>query len=281
MTGSAKAPNSRRNLDLAIDRLCVRTDDNPNRVKRLMASVIVGQMLPDGAAKGGSALKIRFGKDATRFSRDLDVARASALKTFIGQLEESLSAGWAGFTGIVVPKEPRAPKGVPAAYVMHPFDLKLLYNGKSWMTLPLEVGHNEIGDADDPEMVESPEAEGILTELGFPKPGPVPCMRLEHQIAQKPHAVSGVGSKRAHDLIDLQIVVENGDVDYAKTQRTCARLFSYRQEQSWPPCIAKGCDWDSLYEAQAKGLDVFETVDEAVDWANMLISRIESSRQGF
>ena len=49
-----------------------------------------------------------------------------------------------------------------------------------------------------------------MKELGFPEPGPVPCMRLEHQIAQKLHAASSPGSNRAHDLIDLQIAVSNG-----------------------------------------------------------------------
>lgn len=51
----AKRPNSRRNLDIAIDRLCASTGDEPGRVKRLLATAIVGQMLPDGAAKGGRA----------------------------------------------------------------------------------------------------------------------------------------------------------------------------------------------------------------------------------
>ena len=179
-----KRPNSRRNLDLAIDRLCAKAGDEPGRVKRLLAAVIVGQMLPDGAAKGGNALKIRFGKDATRFSRDLDTARASSLNEYISRLEVALAEGWCNFTGTVVPKEPASPEGVPAAYVMQPFEIKLSYNGKSWMTLPLEVGHNEIGDADDPDMVSSPEAVSILAQLGFPEPGPTPCMRLEHQIAQ-------------------------------------------------------------------------------------------------
>lgn len=272
-----KAPNSRRNLDMAIDRLCARTGDEPNRVKRLIAAVVVGQMLPDGAAKGGNALKIRFGKDATRFSRDLDAARASSLDEYISRLEESLASGWSGFTGVVVPREPAAPKGVPAAYVMRPFEVKLAYNGKSWMTLPLEVGHNEIGDADDPDMVTSPEAAAMLAELGFPGPGPVPCMRLEHQIAQKIHAASSPGSERVHDLIDLQIAVKNGDVDYPATRRTCIRLFNYRQSQTWPPRIVKGEGWEELYAAQADGLDVLPTVEEALDWVNGLIEMIYAS----
>lgn len=271
-----KRPNSRRNLDLAIDRLCAKAGDEPGRVKRLLAAVIVGQMLPNGAAKGGNALKIRFGKDATRFSRDLDTARASSLNEYISRLEVALAEGWCNFTGTVAPRKPASPEGVPAAYVMQPFEIKLSYNGKSWMTLPLEVGHNEIGDADDPDMVSSPEAVSILAQLGFPEPGPTPCMRIEHQIAQKLHAVSEPSSERAHDLIDLQIAVAGGDIDYTKAREVCVRLFEYRREQAWPPVIVKGDDWDKLYAAQAKELDVLPTADDAIEWANSLVARINT-----
>lgn len=273
----AKKPNSRVNLDRAIDRLCGASGTNPVRTRRLLAAVIVGQMLPDGAAKGGNALKIRFGSAATRFSRDLDTARASSLEEYVSLLEKGLEEGWNGFTGVVVPRDPASPEGVPAAYVMKPFDVKLSYNQKAWMTLPLEVGHNEIGDADEPEMVSSPEAAEILAALGFPEPGPVPCMRLEHQIAQKLHAVSGSGSDRAHDLIDLQIAVARGAIDYAKTKPVCVRLFDYRGQQAWPPSVVKGVDWDALYEEQREGLDVLSTVDDAVEWANALIKAIDNS----
>lgn len=52
-----------------------------------------------------------------------------------------------------MPGKPAKPKGVSTQYVMQPFEVKLSYNGKSWITVPLEVGHNEIGDADDPDML--------------------------------------------------------------------------------------------------------------------------------
>lgn len=272
-----KKPNSRTNLDRAIERLCKETKDEPLHIRRLLATVIVGQMLPDGAAKGGNALKIRFGKDVTRFSQDLDTARASSLKEYISRLEDALAEGWDSFTGTVVPRQPASPKGVPAAYVMQPFDIKLAYNGKPWMTLPLEVGHNEVGDADDPEMVFPAEAAAILAKLGFPEPGTVPCMRLEHQVAQKLHAASGAGSVRAHDLVDLQVAMGRGEVDYAKTKSVCVRLFEYRQEQPWPPVIVKGDGWDSTYTRQSRGLGVLPTVDEAVAWANDLIKAIDNS----
>ena len=45
-----KKPTSRHNLDIAIDRLCTDLGEEPGRVKRLIAAVVVGQMLPDGAA---------------------------------------------------------------------------------------------------------------------------------------------------------------------------------------------------------------------------------------
>ena len=49
------------------------------------------QLLPDGAVKGGSAIKLRFGESATRFTTDLDVARASTLDEFISELESRIN----------------------------------------------------------------------------------------------------------------------------------------------------------------------------------------------
>lgn len=114
-----------------------------------MANTIVAQMLPDGVLKGGSAIKMRFGDAATRFTTDLDTATPSDPTVYVERLSAALSEGWEGFTGRVVPREPANPKDVPSEYVMRPFDVKLSYNGRPWCTVPLEVGHNEIGDADE------------------------------------------------------------------------------------------------------------------------------------
>lgn len=89
---------------------------------------------------------------------------------------------------------------------MQPFSVKLSYNGKSWMTIDLEVGYNEISDTDEPDLVLPEDANAILEGLGFPPLGPIPVMALHHQIDQKLHAVSVPGSMRVHGLIDLQLL---------------------------------------------------------------------------
>lgn len=82
---ATKTPNSRRNLDEAIrrafgaDYLAARTT---------MVNAIVGSLLSEGVVKGGSALKLRFGNSATRFTTDLDATRVRDMDIFVGRLED-------------------------------------------------------------------------------------------------------------------------------------------------------------------------------------------------
>lgn len=270
-------PNSKRNLDMAIRRIGI---DNGGylRIRTLLANVIVAQFMPSGAVKGGSALKIRFGESVTRATTDLDAARACDLDVFVADFEKNLAKGWNGFSGRLVAKTPASPTGVPSAYIMQPYEVKLTYRSSAWCTVDLELGHNEIGDADEPDMVYPIEASRILQKLDFPTPQPVPIMKLHHQIAQKLHGASEVRSKRAHDLIDLQLIMARGDIDYEKTRETCLRLFAYRQAQAWPPVIVEHDNWGQLYAEQAAGISVLPDIGDAVQWANELIARIDASR---
>lgn len=267
-------PNSRRNFDIAIERLA-KDSDEAVRIRRTMANAIVGQLLPDGAVKGGSSLKLRFGDRATRFSRDLDTARASDIDDYVERLEDALASGWNGFTGKLVPGKSAKPKGVPTQYVMQPFEVKLSYNGKSWITVPLEVGHNEIGDADDPDILVPEDVSRIFVALGFPSLDPMPFMKLAHQVAQKLHALTEEGSERVHDLVDLQIIMREDAPDIADIKPLCIRLFSYRGMQQWPPRITAYPDWEMGYAAAAEGLDVLD-LDHAIVWGNDLIQKIDS-----
>lgn len=242
-----------------------------------MANAIVASMLPDGVVKGGSALKMRFGEENTRFTTDLDTATATDPAAYAAQLDSRLRSGWEGFSGRVVEKDPASPDGIPEQYVMRPYDVKLDYLGKPWCTVPLEVGHNEIGDADAPDWAELADAGELFEAMGFPAPGRAPLMPLDHQIAQKLHAVSGPGD-RARDLIDLQLIDARAEVDLTAARAACRRLFSYRRAQAWPPVIAKRKGWGEMYAALAEGLPVLQDVDEAIRWANEFVARIDDAR---
>ena len=267
-------PNSRRNLDLAIERLADSREEGL-RLRRIFANTVVSQMMPHGAVKGGSAMRIRFGYAATRFSTDLDAARAGDIDAFVRDFASALEEGWNGFSGRIVALPQAKPKGVPASYVMRPYDVKLDYHGKPWLTVKLEVGHNEIGDADYPDYSMSEEIAELFAALGFPSPSPVPLMQLKYQIAQKLHGASEPASNRAHDLVDLQVIMTESDVDLKETREVCQRLFAYRHMQAWPPTVRAYDGWDELYDTAKEDLPVLPMVNEAVDWANQLIYQIE------
>lgn len=188
-------PASVRSLEQRIRNL--EGDDGLTLRRRVgMALVVVGQMLPEGAIKGGSAMALRYGR-GTRFTRDLDAARVKSLARFRSDFEESLAAGWAGFTGRLIEKAAPRPADVPTAYVMQPFDVKLDYQGRSWCTVVFELGHNELGDADEPEYLLAPDLAALFTEVGLEAPRSVPVMRADHQIAQKLHAATQEVNERA------------------------------------------------------------------------------------
>ena len=272
----ADPPKSVRSLEQRIRNL--EGDDGLALRRRVgMALVVVGQMLPEGAIKGGSAMALRYGR-RTRFTQDLDAARVQSLARFRSDFEESLATGWAGFAGRLVERAAPRPAGVPTAYVMQPFEVRLDYLGRPWCSVKFELGHDEIGDADEPEYQLASDLAALLTEVGLEPPKPVAVMRADHQIAQKLHAASEAGSERARDLVDLQLLDRGEKLDLAQVASTCTRLFDYRQQQQWPPIIVVGDQWDTLYVEAADGLDVLATVDEAVLWANEFIRRIAAAR---
>ena len=270
-----KRPNTCVNLIKAINQ--IDRSGDPVRLSRAMANVVVGQILPDGVVKGGSSLMFRYGGEVTRYTRDIDTARVMELSEYKKRLEDSLKAGWNGFTGILSDVPPPRPKDVPESYVMIPFDIKLSYCGRSWQTVRIEIGHDEIGDAEEFEEFLPAELADAFEALSFPRPAALRVMKLTYQIAQKLHAVSEPGSERAHDLIDLQLIMSNGDIDLGRTAALCRKLFKYRKVHTWPPKVAKGELWEQTYADQKRDLDVLPTVDEAIVWANDLIAKLDIS----
>ena len=70
--GQRKVPNSKRNLDMALQRL-YGAGANLVQVRMAMANTIVGQMLPDVVIKGGTSLRLRYGRASSRYTIDCAV----------------------------------------------------------------------------------------------------------------------------------------------------------------------------------------------------------------
>ena len=74
MAGYEDRPRTRAELDRRIEREFGFRQGYAS-VAAVMAAAVVARLLPSGAVKGGSALRLRYGDGATRFTDDVDVAR--------------------------------------------------------------------------------------------------------------------------------------------------------------------------------------------------------------
>ena len=274
---SVAPPISVNRLRGAIDVAAKNRGATVRRIQALIGNVIVAQMLPDSAVKGGTGLKLRFGDRVTRETPDLDTAFRGDRDEFVDQLNERLSAGWGLFSGTAVAGEQRAPADVftrvPASYVMQPVRVRLTYRGKPFMSVELEIGHDELqATTQEPAETEmSHEVLELFAELGLPEPAPVRVLPLHHQISQKIHACTEPGSNRAHDLVDLQLLVPRADIELVS--QTTQRLFRFRNQHTWPPTLVPNNGWQTLYDDAAEGLEV-RHLDEAVAWLNDYLQKL-------
>ncbi len=277
----ADEPRNLTSLQARIRNEAARRGRPANTVERLVANVVVGQMLPEGVMKGGAALQVRAGDTHARASRDLDASRpvGGDLDDYLDDLAANLAAGWHGFTGTVrQAPSPRPPAGVPPDYVMKPFKIAFSYKGSAWVTIDFELGRDEVGSTALPDLRIADSIAALFAALGLAEPAPIPLLPVDHQIAQKLHACTwvgdGGGNARAHDLVDLQVLVREEKPDLAAAGVTASRLFASRKAQPWKPVVVAYEGWGGIYAA-ADGLDVLETVEQAIAWANdELIARM-------
>ncbi len=259
----------------------VKEEGSPENQRRYrdLANTVIGQMLPAGAVKGGAAMYFRYG-DASRFSVDLDVSQALAVKEFHQAFQERLVAGWGGFTGTVAERPRAEPDGVPEQYVLQPYSINLLYKGSKWPhSISFELSRDELDSTASPEYDISADTLELFEALGLPAPEPVPLVPIVHQMAQKLHAITLPDSERAHDLIDLQLMHSTRSVDLTGLAVTTKRLFAFRQTHPWPAIVNPTSTWNDLYQAAREGMDstsphaetVAESHQAAVDWANSLL----------
>lgn len=282
-SGSRKAPPNMESLNKRI-----RNDAGPNhrteqRLRIAVANTVVGQMLPSGVVKGGASLTIRIGEVGSRFSSDLDVSHMpdTSADDYIAALERNLGAGWGGFSGRIVRGQAPAPPGIPPEYIMKPFALKLEYLNRSWINLPFELGRDEVGSTKSPTFRIAPDTVNLFALLGLPEPSPIPVLVVEHQMVQKLHACTTPdrhgNNDRAHDLVDLQLLMMDESPDLVKLNDIGHRLFAARRLHIWPPQIKIWPSWPEMYHNAAEDLPVLRTVEEAVEWTNDLIKRTTRS----
>ena len=276
MSRPARDPGGVNELRRRITAAAGARSSTVKRLQSLVANVALAQMLPPAAVKGGTGLKLRLGDAMTRQTPDLDAAFRGDRSAFLAELAANLRTGWSSFTGTVVEGRPRPPAGVPTAYVMQPYVVKLLFHQQPFGTVAVELGYDEL-EATTNEPIEralAAEVAALFSELGLDAPSPVPVLPLHHQIAQKLHACTEPGSGRAHDLVDLQLMAPL--TDDAKVADTTRRLFAFRRQHPWPTVAIAGPDWPTLYADAAEGLNVLADAADAISWTNQYIARLAS-----
>ena len=230
--------------------------------------------------KGGASLELRRGIPESRTSKDLDAVIRGDIETVHDRLVEEGAAGWEGFTAVFTPPAEFDVPGLSAH--PHRFTGKLIYQGRPFVSVPIEVSPVEAGNADGYDKVTS-EA---LALVGLPISASVPCMTLPWQIAQKIHACTDPVEEprtndRAHDLVDLQLLEALlVDEPLVETRSACVAVFGARAKHDWAPTVVAPPHWGPIYARALEGLDqlgLARTVEEATERVQALVDRVEAS----
>lgn len=249
-------------------------------VTQFMESLTDEQGEPLLLVKGGASLELRRGIQGSRTSKDLDTVVRGEMLAVHDRLADAGADGWEGFTAVFTPAVPFDVPGL----VSHPhrFTAKLSYQGKPFVSVPIEVSPIEAGNADGYDKVTS-EA---LTLVGLPTGAAVPCMTLPWQIAQKIHACTAAAepsrtNDRAHDLVDLQLLEALvADEPLDQTRQACRAVFEARAQHDWPPTLQAQPHWGAIYARALEGLDELElapTIDEAVAQVQAFVDQIDAT----
>lgn len=231
--------------------------------------------------KGGASLELRRGIPESRTSKDLDAVIRGDIETVYERLADAGADGWEGFTATFTAPVAFEVPGLVAK--PHRLTAKLAYQGKPFVSVPIEISPIEAGNAETHDMIES----DALTLVGVPSTVAVPCMTLPWQIAQKIHAGSELvdpprTNDRARDLVDLQLLEAlTVDDPLAETESACRAVFEARGGHVWPPTLAAQPGWDAIYLRALEGLELIglaADVDEAIERVQNFIDRIAASR---
>ncbi len=227
--------------------------------------------------KGGVALELRL-HPTPRATDDIDLVIHDA-----GDLLQALDRSLLSEND-----EPRVHGGFTFQRKGEPRDLlngawrteiTVRYEGTAWNAISVDVAGEEIPDV-APEYINAID----LSPLLLPGPAFVPCLPLNHQLAQKLHGMTqppreGRRNERAKDLVDV-LLIEALVGDMAEVRRICVSVFETRGTHEWPPTPEVHEHWrDEFGRLVAEyGLQV-GSLEEGVTEARELITRIDGTGQ--
>lgn len=296
MAGKLVPPNSVKSLNARIANLARDHGIASNLLHHQIASYVVTEMLqrPRSAAsgslfliKGGTAIQMRLGLSAARFSKDLDAVFRGSVDQMFSAAKTALADEWNGFTATAARPNPINVPGMAVKPMR--FEVHLNYRGRSFANVRVELSAAEASSADEADTIAPAAFANVGMEaLGLPDTGDASLLPLEYQIAQKLHACTDPGeptrdNERAHDVVDLLLLQPLlSDEHYAATRCACVEIFSSRSRQQWPPTFVVYANWQRLYTNAVGDIldppDVPASIEAAVGLLATFIDRLERSQ---
>lgn len=188
------------------------------------------------------------------------------------------------FTGFLKPQRLHDPGLTQPRYVIHPYKVTLSFLGKEWAALDVEVSDPEIEPRAHTRHAVDSNLLKLNEQFAFGELKPVELIDVEHQIAQKIHAVTDPDYARAHDLVDLQLLWDTAGLDLPTVREFCLRTFNFRRAQEWPPPPLRTMDdWELAYddareETEVGGMSiVLPGINSARAWFENVISSIDTA----
>jgi len=282
-----RPPGDRSHLERLLTTWSESTGVTAGRLRRIVGIAVISKML-DGLPteewpqrivfKGGAALEMRFGLRA-RSTKDLDAAYQGDLDEAVTLIDKAITAGWSGFTGRATEVELIERAKVRPTPVR--FNIKLVYHGKDFVKIPIEISSAEATSLQEPEVF---FVAISLEPVHLMGPGTVLLLPLRYQIAQKLHACTEQPSNdhandRPRDLADLMLIEELGveQDDLVGIRAACVEIFNARGSHQWPPLIQVFPGWDALWNNLVESEGLSMSMDNAVIAVNEFVKRINAA----
>ena len=271
-----QAPTQKGHLERLVAHYGGLTGVAPARVRRWLSVMVllgaldrVRESDPLFLLKGGVAMELRLGSQA-RATKDVDLVFFGDSEALGEDLDRALAEPYSGFSF----QRQEIEQGGSGRFQR--LDVKLLFQGRSWGTLRLEVA-----GPDSPATDGEPVPAISIDEFGIAGPKTIPCLSLRYQVAQKLHAVTerfpDRDNERFWDLVDLIIcgdLIERMD----EVKEVCLDVFAARATHSWPPDLLLPEGWAEPYTALAEAMEFpIADVGEAAVEVRQLIAAIDAA----